>query len=278
MSALKGLMYSVLDSLMVLAPPKFRRVELTFRDGPMGIRLDALTTTGDGQAQAPARPRLFIEPRAEARRLSEAYGELKVALAESGKTVSGPGALVVERGDGFIDVRLLHAPGGLLAYFNRVPQSELDQLLMHDALFDMVQGSEKAFDELQAGLEAKLNGVTQFAYDASAAMLQLRWADGRHVELAAHFLGQYLPAEFTWVWSWSQHSPTEPSVEAVRRICAPDQMPAGLSALWRPSYHCDEGFAWAVCGSVAVSLGARGLYRAAVENEAALFFAPAQLP
>ena len=34
-----------------------------------------------------------------------------------------------------------------------------------------------------------------------------------------------------------------------------------LSALWRDHFHCDEGFAWAIAAHVAVSIGARGLYR-----------------
>jgi hypothetical protein len=35
-----------------------------------------------------------------------------------------------------------------------------------------------------------------------------------------------------------------------------------MSAFWRPHFHCDEGFAWALAGHLCVSIGARGLLRA----------------
>jgi hypothetical protein len=53
----------------------------------------------------------------------------------------------------------------------------------------------------------------------------------------------------------------------------------GLSAFWRPGFHCDEGFAWAVAGSAVVSTGARGLFRAEVtDRSGAVFFALRELP
>ena len=65
----------------------------------------------------------------------------------------------------------------------------------------------------------------------------------------------------------------------MRRICQPDLKPDGLAAFWRPLFHCDEGFAWALSGHVAVSLGARGLFRAQPpEADGALFFAILELP
>jgi acyl transferase domain-containing protein len=53
----------------------------------------------------------------------------------------------------------------------------------------------------------------------------------------------------------------------------------GAAAFWRPHFHCDEGFAWALAGHVAVSIAARGLFRAhPPEGEGALFFAVLELP
>ena len=59
----------------------------------------------------------------------------------------------------------------------------------------------------------------------------------------------------------------------------PDLKPDGLAAFWRPHFHCDEGFSWALAGHVAVSIGARGLFRAQPPDaEGALFFALMELP
>jgi hypothetical protein len=91
-------------------------------------------------------------------------------------------------------------------------------------------------------------------------------------------VGSYLPDVFTWMWSWSDEEAQPASTDRVRRVCQPDLKPDGLAAFWRAHFHCDEGFAWALAGHVAVSIGARGLFRAQPpEAEGALFFALMEL-
>ena len=139
-------------------------------------------------------------------------------------------------------------------------------------------GTSRAFEDLEAQLGERLGTVQSFAFDRDALTLRLDRPQGP-VALPAQLVGAYLGEGYTWVWSWSDEDAPRGAVEHVRRVCAPQAKPAGLSALWRPSYHCDEGFAWTVAGSVAVSVGSRGLFRGPLpDGTGAAFFAIMQLP
>lgn len=266
---LKALAFSLHDSLMLLAPPGWTKVELTILRTPQGLRVAELQTKGDGAKEPRPPPQLHVEPREEALRLSEALTELAQALG--GRWV--PGRVVVERpSSDFADWKLLRDDGSV-AWFTRLEKSELQSLLITDDLFDALRGTERAFHELQGQLQQRLGKVTGFAFDARAGVLRLDRPSGS-IELPAQLVGSYLPDVFTWMWSWSDEEAQPASTDRVRRICQPDLKADGLAALWRPHFHCDEGFAWALGGHVAVSLGARGLFRAQPPGaEGALFFA-----
>lgn len=274
----KEVLFALYDSLMVLAPRGWRRAELVFAPSQAGLRLAELSAKGDGSSQPTKPPQLNIQARDEALRLSQAFGELHEQLRAGGRDVARATRLLAERGDGFSDVRLLDSEGKLV-WFSRLKEAELEVLLMTDPLFEMLEGTQAAFHQLQGGLEARLSTAGAFAFDPDASMLRLELGANRQVELEATLLGQYVLDDFTWVWSWSQAPEDDQRLAKLRRICTVDERAPGLSALWRPYFHCDEGFAWALASSVCVSLGARGLYRArAPDGSAALFFAPMVLP
>lgn len=273
----KPLLYALHDSLMLLAPPGWTQVDLQLVATAGGLRVGQLAAQGD-KAKAPRpRPQLHVEPAEEAHRLAEALGELAAGLASQGKAWA-PGAVRVERPSGeFADWKLLR-PDGSVAWFNRLDRSELDSLLITDALFDALSGTERAFHDLQGQLQQRLGRVTDFAFDPAHGMLKLSRPAG-DVELPAQVVGSYLPDVFTWVWSWSDEAAEAASTGRVRRVCQPELRADGQAAFWRPHFHCDEGFAWALAGHVVVSLGARGLFRAQPPGgDGALFFAVMELP
>lgn len=259
---------------MLLAPPGWTRVELGVARTPEGLRLTELQTKGDGAKDPRPRPNLFFEPREEALRLSEALTELETSLA--GRWV--PGRVLIERPQpDFVDWKFLRDDASV-AWFTRLEKAELGSLLITDALFDALQGTERAFHDLQAQLQQRLGRITSFAFDADHGVLRLDRPAGP-LELRAQVVGSYLPEVFTWVWSWSDEQARAASSGQVRRICQPDLKPEGFAALWRAHFHCDEGFAWALAGHVAVSIAARGLFRAhPPDAEGALFFAIMELP
>ncbi len=273
----KPLLFALHDSLMLLAPPGWTQVELSLVPTPAGLRVGELKAQGD-KAKAPrARPQLHVDAAEEAQRLAEALGELASGLAATGKPWV-PGAVRVERpSPDFADWKLLK-PDGSVAWFNRLERTELDSLLITDALFDALAGSERAFHDLQGQLQQRLGRVTDFAFDPANGMLRLTRLGGE-VELPAQVVGSYLPDVFTWVWSWSDEAAQPASTDRVRRVCQPQLKADGQAAFWRPHFHCDEGFAWALAGNVVVSIGARGLFRAQPPGaEGALFFALMELP
>ena len=265
----KPLVFSLQDSLMLLAPPGWTKVELTIARTPQGLRLAELQTKGIGAKEPKPHPQLHVDPREEALRLSEALTELAQAL--EGRWV--PGRVVVKRpSSDFADWKLLRDDGSV-AWFTRLEKGELQSLLITDDLFDALRGTERAFHELQGQLQQRLGKVTGFAYDARAGVLRLD-RPGGSIELPAQLVGSYLPDVFTWMWSWSDEQAQPASTDRVRRICQPELKADGLAALWRPHFHCDEGFAWALGGHLAVGIGARGLFRAQPPGaEGALFFA-----
>lgn len=270
----KPLVFALHDSLMLLAPSGWTKVELGVRETPEGLRVTELQTKGEGSKDPRPRPQLFFDPKEEALRLSEALTELKSML--KGRWV--PGRVLIERPQPeFVDWKFLR-PDGSVAWFTRLEGTELKTLLITDALFDALQGTERAFHDLQGQLQQRLGRVTGFAFDPGHGVLRLDRKVGA-LELPAQVVGSYLPDVFTWMWSWSDDEAKPASTERVRRVCQPDLKPDGLAAFWRPHFHCDEGFAWALAGNVAVSIGARGLFRAQPpEADGALFFAILELP
>lgn len=270
----KPLVYALHDSLMLLAPTGWSKVELGLAQTSTGLRLTELQTKGEGSKEPRPRPQLFVEPREEALRLSEALTELAAEL----KGKWQPGRVLIERpGHEFVDWKLLREDGSV-AWFTRLERAELQSLLITDDLFAALAGTERAFHDLQGQLQQRLGRVTGFAFDPAHGVLRLDRPGGA-VELPAQVVGSYLPDVFTWLWSWADEGAQEASTGRVRRICQPDLKPDGLAAFWRPHFHCDEGFSWALAGHVAVSLGARGLFRAQpAEAEGALFFALLELP
>lgn len=270
----KPLVFALHDSLMLLAPSGWTKVELSVARSPRGLRVTQLQTQGDGAKEPKPRPQLHVDPREEALRLSEALTELAAALEGRWE----PGRVLIERPTPeFADWKLLRDDGSV-AWFTRLARGELQSLLITDELFDALQGTERAFHDLQGQLQQRLGQVTGFAFDAAHGVLRLDRPGGA-LELPAQLVGSYLPDVFTWMWSWSDELAQRASTDRVRRVCQPDLKPDGLAAFWRPHFHCDEGFAWALASHLAVSIGARGLFRAQPPGvEGALFFALLDLP
>lgn len=273
--SLKPLVSSLNDSLMLLAPRGWKTVELSVATGPGGLKVTQLETKGEGATAPKPRPPLHFDPKDEAARLSEGLTELHAALAEKWT----PGSVRIERpAEGFVDWKLLKADG-TVAWFSRLDAKDLASLLVTDALFDALTGSARAFDDLQQQLGERLGVVTDFKFDTGAFTLRLERPRGA-LELPAQIVGAYLAESFTWVWGWSDPEARAGAVDRVKRFCLPNDLrPEGLSALWRPSYHCDEGFAWTVAGSVVVGIGARGLFRGTLpDGSGVALFAVMDLP
>ncbi len=270
----RPLLFALQDSLMLLAPRGWSRIELSILTTPQGLRLDTLETKGEGVKEPKRKPQLHFDPREEAMRFNEALTELAQHLGPRWT----PGKVSIERPQpAFTDWKFIK-PDGSVGWFTRLERAETEVLLITDALYDAIEGTERAFHDLQGQLQQRLGRITGFAFDPVAGVLRLDRHKG-FVELRAELVGSYLPDVFTWVWSWSDEKASEKATANVRRICQPDLKPDGLAAFWRPHFHCDEGFAWALSGHVAVSLGARGLFRAQPpEADGALFFAILELP
>ncbi|MFT3707806.1 MAG: hypothetical protein QM817_09110 [Archangium sp.] len=273
MSVPRPLLFALHDSLMLLAPRGWSRVELNFENN----RLSGLETKGDGAKEPKRKPALIGDPREEAQRLDEALRDLRAGLGDSKWT---PGKVTIERPPGgFADWKFLK-PDGSVGYFTRLEKHELDSLLITDALFDALEGTDRAFHDLQGQLQQRLGRITGFAFDPDAGVLRLdRQAGLAPYELDAQVVGSYLPDVFTWLWSWGEENAKDASTADVKRVCAPEAKGEGMAAFWRAHFHCDESFAWALAGHVAVSLGARGLFRAQPPGaDGALFFAIKELP
>jgi hypothetical protein len=225
---LKAIACSLHDSVMVLAPGGWTEVDLTLHATDRGLRLTSLSSKGEGARAPKPKPDLGIPKEHEALRLSDGLDELSHLLAEEGRHWHG-GSARLERGADATDLKLL-GEADRPVWFTRLERDELDQLLVTDALFEALTGTEAAFGLLQGALQA----------DAGAAL----------TELGRYQLDDYL-------WSWNHGEPD------VRRLCGVETQPPGLSAFFRPRFACDEGFAWALCAHLVVSLGARGLQRVA---------------
>ncbi|MDP1920711.1 MAG: hypothetical protein Q8L14_30990 [Myxococcales bacterium] len=264
--SLTPLIQTLHDSVMVLAPAGWTAVELRFVRTPNGLKLSELQTRGDGAKAPKPKPELNIDPRAEAHRLAEGVAE----LAELLKGRWEPGLITVSRTPDFADWKLIRADGSQ-AWFTRLAKEHLDSLLMTDAMFALLEGSQRAFHDLQLGLETKLRRTVGFVFDPPTGVLTLRQAEGPALSAPVQVVAQYYPDAFTWAWGWA-YEPREALVDRVKRVCAPEVTQPGLSAMWRPEFHCDEGFAWAIAGSIVVSLGARGIFRAELPDDAGVIF------
>jgi len=268
---LRPILYALQDSVMLLAPKGWAVVDVKVEPIEGVLRATELATQGQGGTSPAAKPRLHLEPRDEAVRLSEGLAELAQLLEHSGKSWPG-GTLRVERTGDFADWKLLR-PDGSLAWFSRLERAELDKLLVTDALFDALAGTERAFDELQQRFERAVGEVKSTSYDPDTRLLTLR-REGGEVRLEAQLLGRFVLDTFSWEWGWADDELPPETTAKVRSVCAPDAQSPGLAALWRDQFHCDEGFAWALMGHVLVSVGARGIFRVVTsDQDAAVFFA-----
>ena len=166
----------------------------------------------------------------------------------------------VARTADFTDCKLL-LPDGSVRWFGRLVQSELDALLFTDALFDLLRGTERAFHALQGMFGKTVGGTTGHDYSEDTQELRLTKADGAVVKAPAQLVGSYTRDNFLWVWGWAVDDLNPACAEKVKRVCDPDAVAPGLSALWRDHFHCDEGFAWALASHATVAVGGRGLIR-----------------
>lgn len=274
---LKPLLFALHDSVMLLAPRGWSTVELKVVPQGRLLRLAEVQTTGQGALEPRPMPELGVDTKGEAFRLSEGLSELVELLRARGKPWT-PGTIEVARQEGCADWRLKQ-PDGSLLWFSRLEAQELAALLITDELFDATGGSERAFAALQEQLEKRLEGVSGFSYEAATAILTLEWRDGAQASVPAQLVGRYGEEDYSWSWGWvsAEHRPG--TSDRVRRVCSPDAPVPGLSAFWRDQFQCDEGFAWALAGHVAVALGARGLFRGEVEaQDEALVFAVMEAP
>lgn len=249
MDETKGLLFSLYDSVMLLAPMGWRSLELRFVVAQGRLRLSEISTRGEGTRAPLPKPELGVDPKLEATRLGEGVAELVHLLGRSWE----PGVVKVTRGDDFADWQIEDAAGALV-WFTRLSKAELDSLLVTDALFNAVKGTEAAFATLQSQLEAKLDGSELRGLHDGQLELE---RDGARSSVPVVEVGAWDSENFTWAWGDSPR---------LREITS--AQPPGLSAFSREQFHCDEAFAWALASHVVVSLGARGIIRLAEGNRA----------
>jgi hypothetical protein len=262
---LNGIVCSLTDSVMALAPRGWVELELSLASTPRGLRLSEVKAQGGGGKQPKPKPELGFDPQLEATRLSEGLTELSHLLSHAGKAWKG-GTVTLSRGTGALDWKFLD-PAGKQAWFMRLDGGTVDSLLVTDALFDAVVGTERAFGQLQQRLEARIGETIAHGFDPETATATLLREGTAPAVIPAQVVGIYYPQAFSWQWSWANPSVTPDACEGVHRVCAPEAKTPGMSALWRAQYHCDEAFVWAVGGHVAVSIGARGLFRAELKGQ-----------
>src|ERR1700690_3185747 len=133
---------------MLLAPRGWLQAELEIALRAQGRRLASISARGGGGAQPLPHPKLNLDAKQEALRFSDGLAELASMLETQGKPWPG-GQIAVERDEEHADWKLLD-PGGALAWLGRLDRGALESLLYTDALFAMLQGSERAFALLQA--------------------------------------------------------------------------------------------------------------------------------
>lgn len=247
------------DSLMLLAPNGWTQVDIKTRLVGNEVRVAELSSKGEGTKEPLPKPKLNVEAREEAMRLGEGLAEVRHRLSQQGKNWSGE-SLRIQRTPQFVEWVLLEADSRPAASI-RLKKDQLDTLLMTDALFDALRGTDPSFDTLQARFETQVKDVLSLRFDAHNGVLFVETAVGETPH-TAEVVGVYEGDAFAWQWAWSDEALPARASTAVKRVCAPSFQSPGMSAFWRPGFHCDEGFAWALAGHVCVSIGARGLLRA----------------
>ena len=263
-SELQAILCALHDSLMLLAPRGWLQAELEVAEGANGPRLASISARGGGGAQPLPHPKLNLDPKQEALRFSDGLADLAAMLAAQGKSWPG-GKIVVERDDDHADWRLLRGDGSLV-WLGRLDRGALDSLLYTDALFAMLQGSEKAFALLQADLGQALG--ENVGWREAEGTLQIETAGGVQ-RWSFEPIGRYSLEELSFTWAWADDALARRS-QRIHDVCGAGARQPGLSVLWRSHLHCDEGFAWALAGHCAVALGARGLFRAEQHGSLAL--------
>jgi hypothetical protein len=262
---LNGIVCSLTDSVMALAPRGWVELELSLASTPRGLKLAEVRAQGGGGKEPKPKPDLGFDAQLEAQRLSEGLTELSHLLAHAGKDWKG-GKVTLGRANGALDWKFTD-PAGKQSWFTRLDGGTVDSLLVTDALFDAVSGTERAFRQLQERLEQRLGETIAHGFDSETATATLLREGAAPAVVPAQLVGLYYPEAFSWQWSWSNGSVKPKGCEAVHRVCAPEAKQPGMSALWRAQFHCDEAFVWAIAGHIAVSIGARGLFRAELEGQ-----------
>jgi hypothetical protein len=262
---LNGIVCSLTDSTMAIAPRGWIELELSLASTARGLKLAEVKAQGGGGKEPRPKPELGFEPQLEAARLSEGLTELSHLLTHAGKTWKG-GKVQLTRGTGALDWKFFDAEGKQ-AWFTRLDQGTVDSLLVTDALFDAVSGTERAFRQLQSQTEARIGETIAHGFDPETSQVTLLREGCPPAVVPAQVIGFYYPEAFNWQWSWSNESVPPNACEHVHRVCAPEAKQAGLSALWRAQFHCDEAFIWGVAGHLAVSIGARGIFRAELKSQ-----------
>lgn len=238
------------DSLMLLAPRGWLQADLEVAPG---ARLASISARGGGGAKPLPHPKLNLDTKQEAMRFSEGLADL---VASTGKSWS-EGKIAIERDNEHADWKLLRADGSA-AWLGRLDRGALESLLYTDALFAMLSGSERGFELLQADLTTALG--EQVGWREQGGAIEVQTASGVQ-RWSYEPIGVYSLDELSFTWAWADAA-TRARAERVEAVCAPKARQPGLSVLWRPHLHCDEGFAWALAGHCAVALGSRGVFRA----------------
>jgi hypothetical protein len=246
------------DSLMVVATPGWREVDLELVMTPSGVRIISLAARGDGANEPPPRAPINIDKDDEADRLGDGLTELNTLLESDGKKWEITRAQI-RRGPDSSEWKLVQTDGTLV-WSQKLGPDQLDQLVFTDALFDVLRGTGKAVASLQKDFDAKHSGATRHEFNEFDGTLTL-YGPGTKFTAPAQLIGTYAGDNFLWVWGWAIDEIDKEVTDRVRAVCAPDAAQPGLSALWRDHFHCDEGFAWALASHVAVAMGARGVYR-----------------
>ena len=251
---LTGLLCALQDSVMVLSPRGWTFVELEVVEAGGGLKLAGLSAKGEGAKAPRPMPRLNIESREEAQRLSDALTELSSQVGKLGKTWAG-GTVEVRRSPEGAEWRLKN-PAGAVRWLGRLSAEDLEALFFTDVLFDALLGTERAFEDLQASVDLKLASVRTVHVDEGKGVLQVGAFEAPSLRL-----GSYDALGFQWTWDFDGPTPHLEARERLHRICHPDEGALGLAVFARRQFFADEGFAWALCSHVCVAMGGKGLVR-----------------
>ncbi len=251
------LLFPILDALMLLASRGWLRADIQLQRIGGKLQMSELATAGDGTAVAPGRAPFRIDPQEEADRLAEGVEELCDTL-DLAQTPAVLTFLRVREGD--VAIRFVDANGTEL-WKESVEKAQAEALLVTDQILDMVAASEHAFEALQTAFRLEAGLVDGYTWDGSSLVLSSN-ADSPRV-FPARKLGDFDLFEHRWHWAWAERRSSD---DPLYRACDVQRTPPGLSALWRPAYHCDEGFIQGISSALVLTLGARGLFRALEAN------------